>query len=151
MHVCVPVSHTPSRLSIPSHPSITRILSYFCNLMSSQESFVLFSYVVHDHLISPLGCLALRFECNCGAVPPVDADAPAPERDWSRVRRTPFSLLLDVGADVELSPTDTVASDDLDPRNIDVRGSLLLLIDEPLAISALVRRAILGPSLLAGR
>lgn len=99
--------------------------------------------------MSPLGCRVLRFECNCGAVPPVAGDAP--ERDWSLVRRTPFSLLLDVGADLESSLTDTVASEDFDLCSIDVRGSLLLLIEELLAISALVRRAIFGPSLLAGR
>ena len=56
-----------------------------------------------------------------------------------------------MGADPESSPTDTVASEDLEPRSIDVRGNLLLLMEELLAISALVRRVIFGPSLLAGR
>ncbi len=58
-----------------------------------------------------------------------------------------MSLRLDAGS---LS-TETVASDDLEARSIEVRGNRLLLKEELLVISALVRRVICGPSLLRGR
>jgi hypothetical protein len=108
------------------------------------------SEISQDHFISPLGCLAFRFEFNCGAVPPGAGEPVAiDERDCSR-SRMPLSLLFDDGS----SLLDGAAMEERDVRSIDVLGRRLLLVDaEPLECSALVRRGICGiePSLLRGR
>lgn len=97
------------------------------NFAQPIPSFFNYAYVLkrsshHDHLISPLGCLGFRLDESCGAVP-LEAGEAATDLDCSRSFR-PFSFLFFVS-----SLTDTAASDDREPRSIDVRGSLLLAID----------------------
>lgn len=163
-----PVRSAPSNMRLQTPPNAylhglqkkTRIAGSTCTITAHKisslvflrphQSFFLYR-AAHDHFISPLGCLVLRFEFNWGAVPPGTCCV-TEVLVWSRNRNPAVSLRL--GANSSLG--DIVAREDLELRGIEGLGTLLFVNNDELpGISALVRLIICGcapgPSLLLGR